>query len=922
MSDRKNPFRRQAVQDPPGAANTRSLPRHGRSTFKCFARRTVNKQGAVRVVFALFLLPLWAIAQTTGAPPDAGATGVLTRAPTVLTQVEATFPPELLDAGVGGTVVMELDLGTDGTVTDARVVQSASAPFDREALAAIRQFRFTPAEVDGQPAAVRIQFSYQFFFREQVVEVPVPVDAGVQSGLVNLTGTILERGTRDPLGNAQVIATSGEVSVDALSGDDGHFELSDVPPGPVRVVVLLNGYAKFDTTETITPGQRTTVTYYVRKQVLGSFETVVRAPRERKEVGQVTLKQEEIRLIPGTNGDAFRVVQNLPGVARSAFGLGFLVIRGSKPYDTRTFVDEAPIPLLFHFGGLFSTYNSNLLDSLSFQQGNYGAEYGRGIAGLVTATGKTPSKKGVHGYFDVNIADVSGLIELPLSESWSVAVSARRSYIDAFLPAVLGLIPGATDTIGFTVAPRYWDYQARLEWKPPTGKSRFFVSFFGSNDQLVAALPNPALDPEGRATFGTSIAYNRLLVGFDTVLAPTLSFRTRTSFGLDDVGFSAGSDLFAKTTSFPMLSRNTFTLDVPELNLSVAAGFDLQLLPYSLEVQLPLAPSPNQIPDPFQSRRLVSEKSPVLLFEPGVFAEAVYKPVKTLKLVGGVRADFNSVMNDVWVDPRFSVLWQATDRWLLKGGMGLYHQSPDYRQGLLNAKFGNPDLLPEGARQYMVGTELRFTDAITLDLQLYYKDLFNQTRSALADGAGADTSMDSTSLRYGSFGRGRNYGAEVLLRHALTRNFFGWVSYSLSRSERDFRGGTVWAPSQFDQPHNLVVVASYKLPLDFIIGARVRYTSGPLRTPNAGAIYDVNGNYYFPIPGAQFSERLPDFFQLDVRLDKRFVFQSWMLALYLDVQNVTNRANVEAVQNAYDYSARTSITGLPVLPVLGVRGEY
>ena len=92
--------------------------------------------------------------------------------------------------------------------------------------------------------------------------------------------------------------------------------------------------------------------------------------------------------------------------------------------------------------------------------------------------------------------------------------------------------------------------------------------------------------------------------------------------------------------------------------------------------------------------------------------------------------------------------------------------------------------------------------------------------------------------------------------------------------------------------------------------------------PRVGAIYDVNGNYYFPIQGEQFSQRLPDFFQLDVRIDKRFVFQDWMLALYVDVQNATNRQNVEAVLNAYDYSAQTSVTGLPILPVLGVRGEF
>lgn len=848
-----------------------------------------------------------------------GGTGVLTKAPTLLKQVDAVFPPELLDAGLGGTVVMEIDIAADGTVMDARVVKSAGEAFDREAVAALRQFLFTPAEVDGAPSPVRIQFSYEFFFRQQVVEVPV-ADAGL-TGLVNFTGVVRERGTRDVLANAQVVVGEGEGALEVLSGDDGRFEVKDVPAGPQRVVVLLPGYAKFETNETFTAGERTDVTYWVRKQVYGGYETVVRAPRERKEVAQVTLKQEEIRLIPGTNGDAFRVVQNLPGVARSPFGLGFLVVRGSKPWDTRTFVDEAPVPLLFHFGGLFSTYNSNLLDSLSFQQGNYGAEFGRGIAGLVTATGRTPSKKGVHGYFDVNLVDVSGLIELPIDESWSVAVSARRSYIDVVLPAVLNLIPGANDAISFTVAPRYWDYQARLEWRPPKGKSRFFVSFFGSSDQLVAALPNPAIDPEGRATFGTSIAYNRLLFGFDTRLHPRLEFRTRTTFGLDSVSFSAGPDLFANTRLFPFISRNTFTLDVPEANLTVAAGLDFQLLPYALHIQSPPLPQLGQIPDPFASRRLVSEQATVFQAEPGLFAEAVWKPFGPLKLIGGLRGDYNSVMNKAWADPRLSALWQVHERVLVKGGAGLYHQPPDYRQGLLTKKFGNPDLQPEGASQFMVGTEVRFTDAITLDLQLYYKDLFNQARATLSS-SGDDVASGMIPLRYGSFGRGRNYGAEVLLRHALTRNFFGWVAYSLSRTERDFRGGTVWAPAQFDQPHNLIVVASYKLPFDFIVGARVRYTSGPLRTPIVGAIYDVNANYYFPIQGQQFSERLPDFFQLDVRLDKRFVFQGWMLALYVDVQNVTNRQNVEAVLNAYDYSAQAFVTGLPILPVLGVRGEY
>jgi hypothetical protein len=195
-------------------------------------------------------------------------------------------------------------------------------------------------------------------------------------------------------------------------------------------------------------------------------------------------------------------------------------------------------------------------------------------------------------------------------------------------------------------------------------------------------------------------------------------------------------------------------------------------------------------------------------------------------------------------------------------------------------------------------------------------------RSTLGDTSGSSTGSSPTDVRYTNIGHGRSYGLEVLLRHALTKNFFGWVSYSLSRTERDFYGGTQWGLSPFDQPHNLVVLASYKLPYDFIVGAKLRYTSGPLDQPVIGTLYDANANYYFPIQDTTYSRRLPDFFQVDVRIDKRFVFQAWSLVVFLDVQNVTNRQNPEGLFYNSNYTQSAYVTGLPILPAVGARGEW
>jgi hypothetical protein len=59
-----------------------------------------------------------------------------------------------------------------------------------------------------------------------------------------------------------------------------------------------------------------------------------------------------------------------------------------------------------------------------------------------------------------------------------------------------------------------------------------------------------------------------------------------------------------------------------------------------------------------------------------------------------------------------------------------------------------------------------------------------------------------------------------------------------------------------------------------------------------------------------------------VRVDKRFVFDRWLLNLYLDVQNVANHANPEGLIFNYDLTQSSYQTGLPIIPSLGIRGEF
>jgi hypothetical protein len=165
-------------------------------------------------------------------------------------------------------------------------------------------------------------------------------------------------------------------------------------------------------------------------------------------------------------------------------------------------------------------------------------------------------------------------------------------------------------------------------------------------------------------------------------------------------------------------------------------------------------------------------------------------------------------------------------------------------------------------------------------------------------------------------------GLEVSAKHDFKNNLFAWVAYTLSRSERRDPGKSEYRLFDHDQTHILTVTSSYRLPKNWEIGARFRYVTGQLYTPVTGAVFDSDADSYRAVSGAVNSARVDAFHQLDIRIDKRWVYEAWMLNAYLDIQNVYSQSNASNVEYNYDYSAEVAQTGLPIIPVLGLRGEF
>ena len=142
--------------------------------------------------------------------------------------------------------------------------------------------------------------------------------------------------------------------------------------------------------ERLHAGERLERTYFIEKERLNEYETIVHAPPPRAETGVVTLQAEEIHTIPGTFGDPFRAAMLLPGVGSVVSGLGYPIIRGEAPGQTGTFIDDVKVPLLYHLGFGPAVVHPLYLESLDFHPGNFPAEFGRFTGGLIRAKTDRP----------------------------------------------------------------------------------------------------------------------------------------------------------------------------------------------------------------------------------------------------------------------------------------------------------------------------------------------------------------------------------------------------------------------------------------------------------------------------------------------------------------------------------------------------
>lgn len=829
--------------------------------------------------------------------------------PPQLTQfVQADYPPEALDEGIEAEVVLSIEINTEGEVTNVEVEEGTGRGFDEAAVEAARQFEFEPARVGEQAVAARILYRYRFELQDPEPE-PEP-ETIAATGLV----TDLEE---EPVSGAQVILTVLESEdrvgepVATETNEEGRFEAELAQPGQYELLVEAAGFITYETSEPVAIDGTDELTIRLERED-AQYETVIRARRPGEQLTTRSMDRREVDRIPGASGDPLRAIQSLPGMGRAPAGLGLLIVRGAPPGDTNILLESVGIPLLYHFGGLTSVINGRFIEALDTYPGNYPIRYGNAHGGVVEVRVRELQEEpfvGWHGEASADLIDAELAIEGPIVEGLSFAFGIRRSYIDL----VAGAFADLFEDVQLTTAPRYWDWQAILQWRP---NSRHFLRAigYGSEDslQLVTRTP-PDSGNVIMGELGTETAFHGVMLQYRYRPELPLAFNLTASATWFTTRSSGGGVFDIQLDNFDFMLR-------PELVLR-AGEWGRFLIGAKLPVNdlQALATLPDINAQGCQLSVVTRPWERVTSFGPRIYAEAQLQPWEELSITTGLQVDLFDYQNLYAIEPRMWVRYEIVDGTAIGGGIGAFHQEPGFLQS--DPFFGNPNLALERSIHYGLGLEQRIWGPISLTLNGFYKSLdqlgVNSDRVVVQDDG------ERVPLRYESVGIGRIYGMELQIRHEPTERLFGWVAYTLMRAEALSDPEEGWVLSGFDQTHILTIVAGVQLGRGWEIGVRFQLSSGRPFTPIVGSIYQAECDSYTSVPGELRSERMPLAHQLDIRIDKTWEIRDLMrIWIYLDLQNVYYQQNVEAYFYSYDFSQRYAITGLPILPNLGLGIEF
>lgn len=671
-------------------------------------------------------------------------------------------------------------------------------------------------------------------------------------------------------------------------------------------------------------------------------------------IGVLRLTPKQLQLIPSIGGerDVFKSFQLMPGVMQTTEGKSSMVVRGGSADQNLVILDDVPLYSIDHFTGFFSVFNDDAINSVKLIKGGFSARYGGRLSSVTDVRMKDGNMKKYSGNVSFGILMGKFMLEGPIvKDKMSFMLTARRSFIDVFMTPFTALTDGYYFNYGF------YDINAKLNYKL-SKKNHLYYSFYSGDDKLTTRFPD-----KGEETDYTNINKMRggnflSIIRWNHIFGDKLFGNLTTSYtkfryfsnneieeknSVGDVIYSSYNSIGSNISDYSLKYEFEYTVS-GFYKIDFGTNYTKHIFkPAEINISEYRPDADKDLDSTLFSQKWYSD-------EFDVYIENQFNISKYIKTNVGFRENLYFINRKRFVshEPRVVISIIPVKTFAIKVSYVQMSQNI-HMMTLNNNEFfssiwipSNVNCPPEKAKQYSVAVETSLSSKYDLSIEAYYKDmdhLLEFTKGSLW------TNLLNWESNIQINGTGESMGLELFF-NKKSGKLNGWVSYTLSKSTRQFEtinNGKPF-PYDFDRPHDLKVFSNYKLNdhIDFSLiwifqsGRPINLPKGyyyVLNSPNQYNIetntVEVNDNYKIDFFPERNSYRMKPYHRLDLSVNltkiKKKGTRIWSFSIY----NVYNRLNAyyytinfdkneqgEVVPKLYEYSL------FPIIPAFSYTYKF
>ena len=731
----------------------------------------------------------------------------------------------------------------------------------------------------------------------------ITIFSHAQKGTIR--GRVFNEKNNEPLELAtiQIQETTTGTTSDSL----GNFTFTGVEAGFVRLVVSYVGFRTTLSPEIQVQGNQTAFIDIAVPESSVLINAVVVTPkvdlkRIESPLSLLTVGVKDIEKAAGANRDVSKIIQTLPGVAATDPNRNDLIVRGGGPSENVFYLDGIELPVINHFatqgssGGAVGVVNPDFVRQIDFYTGTFPANRPNALSSVMEIRQKDGSQDRIHTKLSVGASDAALTIDGPIGKRSTFIVSARQSYLQLLFKL-----------IGLPFLPTYNDFQLKYKYRIDPKNELSFIGI-GAIDNMTL---NTALQDKGTEAqryvlgylpvyrqwnYAVGAVYKHFAENYHDTWVLSRNMLRNNNFKYPDNDDT--QPRLSDYTSDEAENKLRFERTYSGLPFRLLAGAGLQYAHYTNQTYRKRFIDGNA-----SELRYASDLD---LFGYQIFAQAsdTYFDEKLSLSIGvsSIGNNFNRNMQNPigQLSPRISASYKLDNRWTVNANIGRYAMRPAYTT--LGYKNGDGEYVNRNemlkhilSDQAIAGMEYLPSGKMRFSLESFYKH-YRHYPLSVSEGV----SIASKGTDYGqigdeeivSTGKGRAYGVEFSGKLIDWNRLNTTVTYTFFRSEFTDKNGT-YRPSGWDTRHMVNVISSYRLPKNWHLAMRWRMVGGAPYSPIDSDLstnkeaWAITRQVYIDYNKFN-SLRLRRSHQLDVRIDKEFYFDKWVLNVYTDIQNVYN----------------------------------